>query len=448
MFQNIIEISLIIISIYAVMFNKRKLIIFLIGFTFTINVFRIYLFGPTMQIYQFLGLMLLPKSIPFAIQYFPKKRIVRLLFLWLAMLIFLAIIYGYIFPWEDLTGMRMWSQTAQGRALVQIVRYVSTLSMIFYLAKVLRVRNNLFWVLRGFYLGLIINVIFALIDLITKGQLTYILFNREIIEFHRFLGLNKEPRYFGYICAIGILISYFEKFNSRKICLCVFSFSIIGFILAGSTSALIAIIITMITILFKNILNKKFNKTFIGFLILIITSIMIVSFNLPVVKDYILPRINRIVEKEDRGFNEPSLFVSLEVFDRTALRFLYAKPQYTLFGAGPNLINIPASQYISLRASHTYGSRIDSVPHMGLIQIFSSYGFVGLFLWMVIIFSTYNTLKRRHNIFDRNLSELFFIISIFSMIVMTDFFYIFLGLSLGYMINKDHQEKNIKIWFE
>lgn len=434
--KNIIEISLIIISIYAVMFNKKKLIIFLIGFTFTIDIFHIYLFGPTMQIYQFLGLMLLPKSIPFAIQYFSKKRIVRLLFLWLALLIFLAIIYGYIFPWEDLTRLRMWSQNSQGRALVQIAKYVSILSMIFYLAKVLRNRNNLFWLLRGFYSGLIINVIFALIDTITKGQISYILFNREIL-LSRCVGLSGEPRGLGRICAIGMLVSFFEIFNSRNTRLCVFSFSIIGFILAGSTSALIAIIITMIAILFKNILNKKLNKTFIGVFILIITLIMVVYFNLPVVSDYILPRITIIVEKEDRGFNEPSLFASLEVFDRAAMRFLYANPQYTLFGVGPNLISIPASQYISLRASYIYGSRIDSVPHIGLIQIFSSYGFAGLFLWMVIIFSIYNTLRRRHNTFDRNLCEIFFIVSIFSMVVMTDFFYIFLGLSLGYIINED-----------
>jgi len=436
LFKIIIEISLIIISIYAVIFNKKKLIIFLIGFTFTIDIFHIHLFGSTMQIHQFLGILLLPKSIHFAIQYFSKKHTVRLLILWLVMLIFLAIIYGYIFPWEDLTGIRMWSQTAQGRALMQIARYVSTLSMIFYLAKVLRDRNNLFWLLRGFYLGLIISVIFALIDTITKGQISYILFNREILV-SRCVGLSGEPRALGRICALGMLVSFFEIFNSRNMRLCVFSFGIIGFILAGSASALIAIMITMITILFKNILNKKLNKTFIGFFILIIISIIVVSLNLSIVSDSILPRINTIIEKEDRGFNEPSLFASLEVFDRAAMRFLYANPQYTLFGTGPNLISIPASQYISLRASHIYGSRIDSVPHMGLIQIFSSYGFVGLFLWMVIIFSIYNTLRRRHNIFDRNLSELFFIISIFSMIVMTDFFYIFLGLSLGYLINKD-----------
>lgn len=436
MFKIIIEILLIIISIYAVIFNKKKLIIFLIGFTVTIDIFQIHLFGPTMQIYQFLGILLLPKSIHFAIQYFSKKHAVRLLILWLVMLIFLAIIYGYIFPWEDLTGIRMWSQTAQGRALVQIARYVSILSMIFYLAKVLRDRNNLFWLLRGFYSGLIINVIFALIDFATEGQLSYIIFNREIFG-SRFTGLNGEPRALGRICALGMLVSFFEIFNSRNMRLCVFSFGIIGFILAGSTSALIAIIITMITILFKNILNKKLNKTFIGFFILIIISIIVVSLNLSIVNDYILPRINRIIEKEDRGFNEPSLFASLEVFDRAALRFLYANPQYALFGTGPNLISIPASQYISFRASHIWGSRIDSVPHMGLIQIFSSYGFVGLFLWMVIIFSIYNTLRRRHSIFDRNLSEIFFIVSIFSMIVMTDFFYIFLGLSLGYLINKD-----------
>lgn len=444
MIKNIIEFSLVIISIYAVIYNKKKLIIFLIGFSFTMNMFQIYLFGPTMQIYQFLGLMLLPKSIPFVIQYFSKKRIVRLLILWLVMLIFLAITYGYIFPWEDLTGMRMWSQTAQGRALVQIARYVSILSMIFYLAKVLRDRNNLFWFLRGFYSGLIINVIFALIDFASKGQLTHIIFNRELVD-SRLTGLNAEPRALGRICALGMLVSFFEKFNSRNTRLCIFSFGIIGFILAGSASALVAIIITIVTILSKNILNKKLKKTFIGLFMLIIISIAIVSFNLPVLNDQILPRINRIIKQEDREFMEPSLFAILEVFDRAAMRFLYANPQYTLFGTGPNLICIPASQYISLRASYIYGSRIDSVPHMGLIRIFSSYGFVGLFLWMVIIFSIYNTLRRRHNIFDRNLSELFLIISIFSMIVMTDIFYIFLGLSLGYLINKDHQEKIKKL---
>jgi len=434
--KNIIEILLIIISIYAVMFNKKKIIIFLVGFSCTMDIFAIRLFGPTMQLYQFLGLILLPQSIQFVIHNFSKKFIVRLIILWFVLLVGLAVIYGYIFPWEDLTGMRIWSQQAQGRALVQVAGYVSILSMIFYLAKVLRDRNNLFWLLRGFYSGLIINVIFALINFATNGTLNTIILNQGAF-LSRFRGLSYEPRGLGRICALGMLVSFFEIFNSRNIRLCVLFFGIIGFIFAGSTSAFIALTITLIIILFKNIFKKKFIKISAGVLILTIIIITVSSMNLPIIKDYVLPRLNRIMEVEDREYGEPFLIADLEVFDRAAMRFLYANPQYTLFGVGPNLISIPASQYISLRASYIYGDRIDSVPHMGLIQIFSSYGFAGLFLWMVIIFSIYNTLRRRHNIFDRNLSEIFFIVSIFSMIVMTDFFYMFLGLSLGYLINKD-----------
>jgi len=234
-----------------------------------------------------------------------------------------------------------------------------------------------------------------------------------------------------------MLISFFEIFNSYNIRLCALFFGIIGFLFGGSTSTFIAVTITLIIILFKNIFKKKFIKTFAGALILTIIIITVSSMNLPIIKDYVLPRLNRIMEVEDREYGEPYLIAALEVFDRAAMRFLYYNPQYILFGTGPNLISIPASNYISFRASQIYGNRIDSVPHMGAIQIFSNYGLMGLFLWMVIIFYIYKSLTIRHNIFDRNLGEIFFIVSIFSMIVMTDFFYIFLGLSLGCLINKD-----------
>lgn len=438
MIKNIIESLLIIISIYAVMFNKKKLIIFLIGFSCTMDIFAIRLFGPSMQLYQFLGLILLPQSIQFVIRNFSKKFIVRLIILWFVLLVVLAVIYGYIFPWEDLTGTRIWSQQAQGRALVQVINYTSLLSMAFYLTKVLRDRDNIALALRVIYWGVMVNVVFALINFATKGQLNYIFLDSGVIG-TRFIGLNGEPRAFARICALGMLISFFEIFNSRNIRLCALFFGIIGFILGGSTSAFIAVMITLIILLFKNIFKKKFIKTFAGALILIIIIITVSSMNLSIIKNYILPRLNRIMEVEDREYGEPFLIAALEVFDRAAMRFLYYNPQYILFGTGPNLISIPASNYISFRASQIYGNRIDSVPHMGAIQILSNYGLMGLFLWMVIIFFIYKSLTIRHNIFDRNLGEIFFIVSIFSMIVMTDFFYIFLGLGMGYLINKNHQ---------
>jgi hypothetical protein len=77
-----------------------------------------------------------------------------------------------------------------------------------------------------------------------------------------------------------------------------------------------------------------------------------------------------------------SLVQILEVFDASALNFLYHNPEHVFVGVGPGLISLPASHYVPPGdAQAIFGDRIDSIPFMGVLRTVSDSGLLGLALW-------------------------------------------------------------------
>jgi hypothetical protein len=136
----------------------------------------------------------------------------------------------------------------------------------------------------------------------------------------------------------------------------------------------------------------------------------------------------------DDNLKEPNLFKKFEVFDRAALNFFYNNPKFMFFGTGPNLISIPASDYIDSYSRLIYGNRIDSVPHTGLVNIFSRSGIVGFviylyFLYSILLVKKYS--KRTYLILLTAIICYFFTI---------DYkFYVLIGIAIG--INKGNYDK-------
>ena len=122
--------------------------------------------------------------------------------------------------------------------------------------------------------------------------------------------------------------------------------------------------------------------------------------------------------------NTPLWISGLEVFDAAAVAFFYHHPQYIYTGTGPNTINIPSSPYLSAVNKSTYRNKIDSIPHMGVLQLFSRSGLIGLFLVILGIIKSSKRLKRK----NKELNNLYLLLLLFSAIVMTPFFFFTIGV--------------------
>src|SRR5690606_29295960 len=88
-----------------------------------------------------------------------------------------------------------------------------------------------------------------------------------------------------------------------------------------------------------------------------------------------------LVESEQRP-GEPLLITYLEIFDRSAAYFFIKNPNYIWFGTGPNLISIPANNYVSTYYA-SFLDRADGLPQT-IIYYFSRSGIFGLLILLNI----------------------------------------------------------------
>jgi hypothetical protein len=90
-----------------------------------------------------------------------------------------------------------------------------------------------------------------------------------------------------------------------------------------------------------------------------------------------------------------AFYLPLEAFDATALDFFISNPQHLLFGVGPGLISLASTPYMTQQAVMFYGSRVDALPHTGLILVLSNGGLVSLALLLAAVVSISRSLRRR-----------------------------------------------------
>jgi hypothetical protein len=109
--------------------------------------------------------------------------------------------------------------------------------------------------------------------------------------------------------------------------------------------------------------------------------------------EYMRPRLERFALPGPSENLGRAIVDGLEVFDASAVLFLWDNPEHLLLGAGPGLVSLPASDYVPMRAQPTYGNRIDSIPHMGFFQTLANTGVVGLLLWFAAALACYQALR-------------------------------------------------------
>jgi hypothetical protein len=277
--------------------------------------------------------------------------------------------------------------------------------------------------------SLVVQFVIALIDIRYDGIIKSILVLPDRLLADRFTGLNVEPRVFGRIAGFCLLVFFtlntsIKLKKTYKILFIIIGFSII--LLTVSTSALI---ITMICLLFYGIFLKKLSfKISVAIIIFYMTFLYTVWQN-ETYRGHTLDRVaSTLVEEEEmRQNNIPDWMSGLEVFDAAGAAFFYFNPEYLFLGVGPNTISIPSSPFLSKRSKAIYGETIDSIPHMGFLQFLSRSGIIGILLISMFLFKIGSNLKK----INIEFYHLFILIIIFNSFVMTNMFYMIVGIAMG-----------------
>ena len=403
---------------------------------FTINI------GPSISVSQIVGLASLVFTIPFYFSgLFSLRGIFNILVTEYLYLIIIGLVFGFLIPWESYFDFtRSWTQQAQGRTIVSIIRLFSEICLMLYIVYALATNKvTLNWLVHVLAIIMSITVLIAIIDYGLGHRLknSLFLFDRNLSN--RFTAFNGEPRAFGraLVYSLAILIpTYKTKYSCSKHVVYLL-IAALGVLLSRSVSSMVLLILMVLVYSFFNF-KKTYKPISLAAIILVITltSTNIIIDSSTINKFYkVLDGSTEYIPASDLIMNEPTFFRRLEVFDRAAANFLYHNPLYFFIGVGPNLISIPASQYITDYARAIYGETINSVPHMGILNILSRSGLIGVsFILLFALILMYKILLvEEYNI------VYVLILSLIAYMLVQDIFFMFTtGAIMGLLQRKLH----------
>lgn len=241
-------------------------------------------------------------------------------------LIVLAIIFGYIHPWEDSQDLlRSWSQKAEGRAVVQTFRIIIEFFLVFLVVFWLKTNKiTMNFVIKSIVYLIVLNLIVAFLDVNFNGVIKNFLFSESRFIVDRYTALNGEPRAFGRVCVLTFLTllglkTYIDNKRLVNIGLLV---SILGLLLSLSASAILMLVIS-VGIYFAFSGRIKFIILGIPMLFLLYSLLNQNEF----FRQNTLLKIEATLLEENEFANEkvnsyePNFFSHFEIFDRAALNF-------------------------------------------------------------------------------------------------------------------------------
>lgn len=388
--------------------------------------------GFSLPVHYVISLLYIPKLLLYYKIVNPRvTKILSPLFIEILYLIFLGIILGFLFPWRsDYDYLRSWSQMAGGKAIVQTVRLVAEFSLLLLIYFWLSTRQiTLIYLLKVTAYVISFSVLLAIFDIYFNLGLKQFMFSEARDIGMRFTSLNGEPRSFGRVCSLVLLLLIsFLRINKNYMVVIGIILSVIGVFLSFSASTYI---MTIAWILLFILITGKFKYLFasIPFLVLLIVYVIKnETFNeTTIVKiEQVLATNENIYYKEKVAVNEPEIFGHFEVFDRAALNFLYTHPLFVLIGTGPNLISIPSSSYLTKYSYAIYGKTIDSTPHSFAINLIGRSGLIGLTLWLIFLFRFKIALNNSY----KEMRALFVCLMVAEFIVVTSLFFLIAGTLL------------------
>jgi hypothetical protein len=308
-----------------------------------------------------------------------------------AYLLILALAFGFIWPWPDITNARPYTLTAPGRAIVYSVRLVSDFSLAIFIANQIRYRGMLLYLGRSMVIGATISSLAGLFQFAGKIDLYYLItgLGEQSLRIDRARGLSIEPRALGLACAYGIMLLLLARRKAFGLWVMLLMINLAGLMITYSASSLALLLTGGVTT------SLFFSNRDRGAIILILLLSGLLAFGASI---YLPDRFSSAVETV-RMRLDPDYKLSdmppgdfgqeiayrLDVFDACALLFLLDEPLYVLIGAGPGMISLPASYYVppglySRIWSPSIG--INSPPSHGLLLEIANSGLIGIGLWI------------------------------------------------------------------
>jgi hypothetical protein len=359
------------------------------------------IFSPTVVVNwsaaRIVGLLILPRMALFLKETL-RTRAGRALILQYLWLVLLGIVFGFLVPWDD-GFYRSVTQTAQGRAVVQFVRLASDLSIALFVASWVTRTQRPDIVVKYVLWGAGITSLFAIVQFMTRVDIYYAITGLRSLEEQfgdRVRGLNYEPRGLGLIAGTGLLLVFVSWGHLRRsLRLLAVGLTLVwALLLTTSVSAVVVLLAGSAALFFYERRIRKWILVTTGCLLLVVSLVLL--FPTPqYFADYADSASYRL--STEKYYMSPSSLLEefalrLEVFDTSALLFLYDNPLYIVTGTGPGLISIPATQYAPL-GPRTFLSEEDrtpmvALPTMGSILELSNGGLLLVFLWLIYILST------------------------------------------------------------
>jgi hypothetical protein len=383
MIPAIVQLLVCVVAFWAVAYRRTRVLVLILGCAWTSDFLAIEALGPNVKMGSLVGLLLLPEVGRGLWGIVKRDAAARYLAWELVWAVALGICFGALDPWPDLSGGRLWSQLSAGRALVSVIRRVGDLAGFLYLVREASSHEKRLEVVRGLTVMVLLNVGVALLEEgVGFRMVAYRLPNASEAWTTRPGGLNVEPRELGRVCAVGVLVGLCIGGLPLRRRVVLVSASSVGIVVSGSGSAVGGVCVSLLVIAGIAVLRRKAGRSFAlaGFGAAFVILMQIGAST--AIRESLEQRRATLVEAEPELEWEPRWMAKLEVFDRAAARFLWKKPLFAIIGAGPDLVSLPASEWIDEKAAKIYGDRIDSVPHTGLLWVISSTGMVGLSLWV------------------------------------------------------------------
>ncbi|MFN8353466.1 MAG: hypothetical protein U0Y10_03395 [Spirosomataceae bacterium] len=391
------------------------------------DLFRISTFGTNLYIFNYIALFY---SIYFFQDVFKPPAssgwfFLKYLFAEYFLLIIGAIVFGVLFPWEDPFSDRSWNQRISNRAAIALVKSFSDIMVCYYfhyLFKKQLVSGPFLFNALGIIT--VINIVIAISDFFTGYAIKFSLFSVEIRNeiLSRFTGLEGEPRVLGRNSGLTFLMFYCFSLNKvifskwQNLYLIV---SILGLILSISVSAAVTTTLVFGVLLLFH-WKPRHLLTVALFTIIATVSYQIISKN-EYYQFLMELRLGRLEQgnEYDQMVGEPLIFTKFEVFDRAALNFFYNNPKHLLLGAGPNLINFPAGNYISNFELTLYAGHLDNPPFTGILFILSRSGILGLFIYGLLFLHLFQLARLKGS---RLCSDFLWLILVFCNIIFMPFY--------------------------
>lgn len=319
-----------------------------------------------------------------------------------AYLILLGLLFGWAWPWPDITMTRPFTLASQGRSIIYLVRLMSDVSLIIFIAKQLRKPGAIYYLARTLALATTLSALAGLIHLLTSVDLYYLIagMGEQVLRMNRVRGLSPEPRALGLCCAYGVMVLLLGRRKLFRTWGVLLPINLAGLLLTYSTSSLALLVVGVVTASF--FFSNRERGAVMAVLLILAVLIMGTQLYAPRQIESAIDTIQLRLDPDYKLAGIPpgnlgqEIAYRLDVFDASALLFLLEEPLYALIGTGPGLISLPASYHVppgtySLIWTPEIG--INNLPSHGLLMEVSNSGLIGLVLWLLQVFSCWAALR-------------------------------------------------------